>query len=162
MPPKHWSTDTFAVRERFGIGVVLLGTSYCAGLLVALRAINASPFLMFYVFGLIGLVAVAQAVGRSLATPRAVSVAAGALYTLACSFLIALASGYAVPPPGGALVITVMFGAGAGYVAGGFVASVFLVHDWMRATWGAKRREREALSAAVGKRPPESPWDDEA
>lgn len=160
MPAKHWSTDTHSVRERFGMGVVLLATVYTAALFALFRAWDAPWTVPVYLAGVAVWVAVCQVLARRLNRPRAVSVVAGVTYVGAWPVLLFITSGYPIGHLGWMAFGSVVSGSLLGYFFGALDASLFLVHDWLRDTLRAKREEREALRAAMGETPRESPWDE--
>lgn len=160
MPAKHWSTDTYTVRERFGMGEILLATGYCAILFASAQFFGLPWQVPVGFAGMAVWVAVCQVVLRRWGRPRTVSVIAGCIYTFfwmlpsatfwygTAVFLIWLAFG-----PG-------LTGAVLGYMAGVFDASLFLIHDYFGQTFRAKRIEQEALRSSMGEATPESPWDE--
>lgn len=159
MPAKHWSTDTYSVRERFGIGVILLATAYVAAIYGVFGAFKASWQLPTVIVGYLVWVGACQAIFGRRVSPRTVSALGGGVLSVAWTVWMTLSTAH-YPAFTWALVPTFMVGMLFGYCAGAIVASLFLVHDAIGASLGARRREREALRAAMGETPSESPFDD--
>lgn len=162
MPAKHWSTDTYAVTRRFGLGLILLATVYAAVLLVALQWIRFGfPFSFYYIAGLIVFVGAAQAALSRLNRPRWVSAAAGAVYLLPWLYVWAAFRRGALPPlDWGWLLFVVSFGSVSGYAAGGVAASLFLLHDALTLRRRLRREAIEEFARFAGRKEKESPFDD--
>lgn len=159
MPAKHWSTDTYSVRERFGTGVILLATAYVAVIYAVFGALKASWELPTAIVGYLLWVGACQATLGRRFSPRAISALAGGLLSVGWTVWMTQGS-VRYPAFALALVPTFVIGLFFGYASGAIDASLFLVHDFIRDTLGAKRRESESLRAAMGETPSESPFDD--
>lgn len=164
--PKHWSTDTYAVSERFGLGLMLLATVYVAGFFTGLRLLGATDGLAVFFAMLLAWVAIVQAWWGKWGRPRAASYTAGAVYFVAFSIWFGLVDGDGNGGFGWVATFVLFglpsaaMGAVCGYVAGAIVASLFLVYDYLSESFGATRKEREALERAIDSAPRESPWDE--
>lgn len=163
-PAKHWSTETYSVHERFSLGVMMLAIVYASVLFAAFGAYNAPWPVPVFFAALLLLVAAAQFLLRDLNKPRSVSFVTGAVYLGFCVMLLAFLWGATLWAQMLAAFIgmplVLLFGGLLGYVAGAIDSSLFLFHDAIRDALRAKRVEREALLAANGQKPRESPFDD--
>ena len=160
MPTKHWSTDTHSVRERFGMGVVLLATVYVAILFAGFRAMDFGWRAPVFITGLAVWVGLCQVLARRWSRPRTVSVLAGIAFFGGWPAYAWATGDHPIGYLRWMLISAAISGTAMGYFAGVLDASLFLIHDWLRDTLRAKRDEREALQAAMGETPRESPWDE--
>ncbi|MEQ8846142.1 hypothetical protein [Botrimarina sp.] len=161
MPAKHWSTDTYSVTRRFGVGLMLLGTVYCVGLLVVLKAVRVGfPWSFYFLSALMLFVGVAQAALARLGSPRAVSMVAGAVFSSGWAVVVAGANGHLFLVDPTRLTAVACSGLLLGYVAGSIDASLFLVHDWLTLRRRLRDHAHESLDLTPGGKRRESPFDD--
>lgn len=164
-PAKHWSTETHSVRERFSLGVIFVVTAYVAVALYVLQLLASPWYLTALCFGLSFFVGAAQLGLRRWERPRIVSVLAGTVYGAGVFALLCFVEDppmYIPPFIAYAVILVELLLAGGlvGWIAGIVNSSAFLLHDFARDSLRAKQVEREALMAANGEKPRESPFDD--
>ena len=124
--------EPFGVPSRFGIGTLLVVTAAYGALLALLRALDWDARLIAWIIVFISLVGAGQMLLFGSRRPRHASLLTGAVALPAIVVTAAiLHSGRRGPPSdiGCGLVAAMIFGAPAGYLAGGVVAGVFLIMD---------------------------------
>lgn len=141
------------------MGVILLATAYVAVIYALFGALGKSWHLPTAIACYLVWIGGCQALLGRLISPRVVSAVAGGVATVVWTLWLTYDRAH-YPAFSGALIPAFMVGMLFGYCAGAIVASLFLIHDAIGASLGARRREREALRAAMGETPSESPFDD--
>jgi len=120
----------YGVPRHFGIGTILIVTAAFAGLLGLLRWLGAPPLVVGFLVGFVSVVGLGQAVLFHGRRPRQASIVTG----IACFAVFAAVTFIrSIREPGSAVLVVVMlvwamlFGSLCGYLAGCFVAAVFMV-----------------------------------
>ncbi|HEV3344647.1 MAG TPA: hypothetical protein VG125_30000 [Pirellulales bacterium] len=129
LPPAN---QPFGVPTRFGIGTLLVVTAAYSALLALLGAVGWNKAAIVWLVVFISIVGVAQMLLFGSRRPREASILAGALGLPSLIWLVSVVhrqGGFAGDDFACLLVSAVVFGAPAGYLAGGVVAGVFLIMD---------------------------------
>lgn len=120
--------EPFGVPSRFGIGTLLVVTTAYGVFLSVLLALNADRRAVVWILIFLSLVGAGQMLLFGSRRPRRASLVAGAIALPILALASSLVHGGDAPPAIG-LICAMMWGAPAGYLAGGIVAGVFLVMD---------------------------------
>lgn len=126
------ANEPFGVPSRFGIGTLLVVTAAYGALLALLRALDWDRRIIAWIVVFISVVGAGQMFLFGSRRPRQASLITGAVGLPAIIVLTSLIHGDRHGPPydiGCGLCSAVVFGAPAGYLAGGVVAGVFLITD---------------------------------
>ena len=133
----------FGVPRRFGIGTLLVVTAAYGALLAMLRAMDWHRGTIAAFLGFISLVGLSQMLLFRARQPRKASIVAGAVcFPIAQLFFFLPFAVRDWDHAGTELLLllySTLFGAAAGYLAGGVVAGVFLIMDAVERTIGDKR-----------------------
>lgn len=143
------SMPAFGVPRRFGIGTLFIVTAAYGVLLTGLRAMDWHRGVIAAFVGFISLVGLGQMLLFRARRPRRASIVTGAvcvplLQLLIFSMLDGRNRGHPLHWLGGGellvwLFSSILFGAAAGYLAGGVVAGVFLIMDAVERAIANKR-----------------------
>lgn len=146
------SMPAFGVPRRFGIGTLFIVTAAYGVLLTGLRAMDWHRGVIAAFVGFISLVGLGQMLLFGARRPRRASIVTGAVCVPLVQLLIfSMLDGRNRGHPlhwldGGELLIwlfslfsSTLFGAAAGYLAGGVVAGVFLIMDAVERAIGKNR-----------------------
>jgi hypothetical protein len=131
-PFERTGDDPYGVPRRFGVGTLLIVTAAYGALLALLRALdwNRAAIAWFILF--ISLIGTGQMFLFGSRRPREASLLAGAISLPVIVILTFMFHSSGREPPTAlacAIMSALLFGAPAGYLAGGVVAGVFLIMD---------------------------------
>lgn len=128
------ASGLYSAPRRFDLATIFVVTAAFSLLLGGLTLMGAPPVVKVVIAGLIGIIATTQALFQNVASPRGVSIIAGAVAYTLMSWIIWYTMPFAFPIP----FFVVMFingvigGSIAGYLLGTLVGGVFLVADVLR------------------------------
>ncbi len=130
--PAGDANQPFGVPSRFGIGTLLVVTAAYSALLALLRIVGSNKAVTVWLVVFISIVGLAQMLLFGSRRPREASLLAGAIGLPCLALLVRLihrGQGFGGDDFACMFVSGVLFGAPAGYLAGGVVAGVFLIMD---------------------------------
>jgi hypothetical protein len=142
----------YGVPRRFGIGTILIVTAAFAGLLGLLRWLGAPPLVVGFLVGFVSLVGLGQAVLFRGRRPRQASIVTG-IACFAVYSAVVLIYGLIRDPSLARIAVvmlvwTMLCGSLCGYLAGCFVAAVFLVMDAVERLLGRLRSKKTSTGAS--------------
>jgi O-antigen/teichoic acid export membrane protein len=120
---------TYSVPQRFGLGTILLGTTFFAVFFAGMKQLDAPVAFIALSASFLACVAFAQMIFQR--APRIASAAIGSAFCLALTAFqfTRLAVGLEPAAFAASAFATTVCGALFGYIAGGLLASMFLVSD---------------------------------
>jgi hypothetical protein len=141
----------YQVPRTFGLLTLVFATLGIAVFAAILQSLGVPLVLTMITLGFLAIVAVMQAVMDRV--PRSASILAGVIYSVAiCGYMIAMNPIPAVHAVALLLMVT-LFGACYGYLAGAFIAGLFMGAESLRSWW------RESAPSETKTETRQSPWD---
>ena len=144
---------TYQVPKRFGMLTIVFATAGIALVAAAFQALRIPKGASLMMLGFVAMVAIMQAIMDRV--PRSASVIGGMVYAAVVVLLFALSEGARADQIVVALLGAIIFGALYGYIAGAFIAGLFMGADAVTKWW----QDTGGLQDATTLR--QSPWDDE-
>lgn len=146
--PSHTS-DLYTAPRRFDLATIFVVTAACSLVLGGLTVMGWPPIVKVVVSILAAAIAVTQAMFKTTANPRGVSVVTGAAVSTLIIWVAYAAGAYRVlrtPLPVATLFFGLIGGSISGYLVGTCVGGVFLVADMVR----GKFEQREPSNVGEG------------